>query len=259
MGNRLAGKVAVITGGARGMGEATARLFVREGANVVLADILEDEGRRLAAELKAVGGKAEFVHCDVTNPEDVRNVMSSAVRLYGKLDILFNNAGIVEPETADVASCSEEVFDRVIAVNLKGNFLGLKYAVAVMLESGGGSIINTASVTGLVGVPGMCAYAASKGGILALTKTAALDYALQGIRVNAIVPGGVDTQIGEARMAQLDSEMREAARQGLVAMQPIGRFAQPEEIAPLVLFLASDESAIVTGAVYPIDGGWTAQ
>jgi len=259
MGNRLAGKVAVITGGARGIGAATARLFVREGASVVLADILDDEGRRLAAELKAVGGKAEFVHCDVTKADDVRSVMSGAVRLYGKLDILFNNAGIVEPETADVANCSEEVFDRVIAINLKGNFLGLKYAAAEMLESGGGSIINTTSVTSLVGVPGMCAYAASKGGVLALTKTAALDYARQGIRVNAIVPGGVDTQIGEGRMTQLDPEMRVAAREMLVAMQPIGRFAQPEEIAPLVLFLASDESAIVTGAVYPIDGGWTAQ
>lgn len=259
MGSRLAGKVAVITGGARGIGAAAARLFVEEGASVVLADILHDDGRSLATELKAVGGKAEFVHCDVTNAEDVSNVMSTAVRLYGKLDTLFNNAGIVEPETADIANCSEEVFDRVIAVNLRGNFLGLKYAAAKMLESGGGSIINTASVTGLVGVPGMCAYAASKGGVLALTKTAAMDYALQGIRVNAIVPGGVVTQIGEGRMAQLDPDVRAAAQERLVAMQPIGRFAQPEEIAPLVLFLASDESAMVTGAVYPIDGGWTAQ
>ena len=235
-----------------------ATLFVREGARVVLADILDNEGRRLVAELKAVGGGAEFVHCDVSKAEDVRSVMSSAVRLYGKLDILFNNAGIVEPESADVASCSEQVFDEVMAVNLRGNFLGLKYAAAEMLKSGGGSVINTASAASLVGVPGACAYSASKGGILAFTKTAALDYALQGIRVNAIVPGGVNTRIAERR-AQLDTNAREVERQRFVAMQPIGRFAEPEEIAPLVLFLAWDESSMATGSVYPIDGGWTAQ
>jgi NAD(P)-dependent dehydrogenase (short-subunit alcohol dehydrogenase family) len=258
MSNRLLGKVAVITGGSRGIGAATARFFVKEGASVVLADTREDEGKELAAELKAAGGKTEFVRCDVTKSEDVRNVMSATVRVYGKLNVLFNNAGIVEPQTVDVANCPEEVFDKVIAVNLKGNFLGIKYAVPEMLKSGGGSIINTGSVLSLVGVAGMSAYGASKGGIAALTRVAALDYASQGIRVNCIVPGGVDTQIGEERVVEVPPEVREEAQRAFVAQMPVGRFAQPEEIAPLVVFLASDESIMVTGTICPIDGGWTA-
>lgn len=258
MAERLAGKVAVITGAARGIGAATARLFAQEGASVVLADVLEEQGKEVVAEIKKAGGKAEFVHCDVTNSGDVKNAISTAVRLYGKLDVLFNNAGIMGV-TADVANYPEEVFDRVISVNLKGYFLGLKHAIPQMIKSGRGSIINTASILGMVGLPWAAGYAAAKGGIIALTRVAALECATQGIRVNAIAPGGVDTPMIEEQLAPLPAEWREAAGQALVAMQPVGRFAKPEEIAHLVLFLASDESSIITGAIYPVDGGWTAR
>jgi len=258
MAERLAGKVAVITGAARGIGAATARLFAQEGASVVLADVLEEQGKEVATEIKKAGGKAEFVRCDVTNSDDVKNAISTAVRLYGKLDVLFNNAGIWGV-MADLANYPEEVFDRVIATNLKGYFMGLKHAIPEMLKSGGGSIINTASILGMVGLPQVAGYAAAKGGIIALTRVAALECATQGIRVNAICPGGVDTPMIAEQVASLPAELQEVAKQALVGMQPIGRFAQPEEIASLVLFLASNESSIITGAIYPIDGAWTAQ
>lgn len=258
MAERLAGKVAVITGAARGIGAATARLFAQEGASVVLADVLEEQGKEVAAEIKKAGGKAEFVRCDVTNSDDVKNAISTAVRLYGKLDVLFNNAGIMGV-MAEITNYPEDVFDRVIATNLKGYFLGLKHAIPEMLKSGGGSIINTASILGLVGLPQVAGYAAAKGGIVALTRVAALECATQGIRVNAICPGGVDTPMIAEQVASLPAGLQEVGKQALVTMQPIGRFAQPEEIALLVLFLASDESSIITGAIYPIDGAWTAQ
>jgi NAD(P)-dependent dehydrogenase (short-subunit alcohol dehydrogenase family) len=156
-----------------------------------------------------------------------------------------------------LADTPEEVFDKVIAVNLKGYFWGIKYAVPEMLKSGGGSIINTASHLALVGLPQMGAYCASKHGVAGLTKAAALDYGLRGIRVNAIAPGGTNTQIGEESTAKLSTEEQEALFKGYLSQMPVGRFAEPEEIAPLVLFLASDESAMITGAIYSIDGGWT--
>ena len=251
MAKRLAGKVAVITGAARGIGAATARLFAREGASVVLADMLEEQGKAVAAEIKKAGGKAEFVHCDVTKSNDVKNAISSAVRLYGKLDILFNNAGIIGV-TADLANYPEEDFDRVLSVNLKGYFLGLRHAIPEMLKNGGGSIINTASILGMVGSPFAAAYAAAKGGVIALTRVAALECAGQAIRVNAIAPGAVDTPMLQGQIIAMPQ-----AEQALMQMAPLGRFAQPEEVASLVLFLASDESSFITGATYPIDGGWT--
>ena len=253
MAERLAGKVAVITGAARGIGAATARLFAKEGASVVLADVLDEQGKEVAAEIKKAGGKAEFVHCDVTNSADVKNAITTAVRLYGKLDVLFNNAGIVGV-TTDLANYPEEDFDQVISVNLKSCFLGLKHAIPEMIKSGSGSIINTASILGIVGLPWMAGYGAAKGGIVALTRVAALECANQGIRVNAIAPGGVDTTMIQEQVGGLPE-----AYQALVQMEPLGRFAQPEEIASLVLFLASDESSFITGAIYPIDGGWTAR
>jgi len=252
MAERLAGKVALVTGAARGIGAATARLFAQEGASVVLVDVLEEQGKQVAAEINKAGGKAEFVYCDVTKSDDVKNAISTAVRLYGKLDVLFNNAGI-QGVTADLANYPEEDFDRVISINLKGYFLGLKHAIPEMLKSGSGSIINTASILGVVGLPWLAGYSAAKGGVIALTRVAALECANQGIRVNAIAPGVVDTAM--AREFAGEPEAYEA----MVQMQPVGRFAQPEEIASLVLLLASDESSFITGAVYTIDGGWTSR
>lgn len=253
MAGRLEGKVAVITGAASGIGAAAARLFAREGAKVVIADVLEDQGRQTAASIKGAGGEATFVKCDVTKAGDVQAALETAVQTYGRLDVVYNNAGIEGPQ-ADTANYSEADFDRVIAVNLKGVFLGIKYAVPILLRYGGGSIINTVSVAGLVGFLGLSAYNASKGGVIQLTRTAALEYAKQGIRVNAIAPGVIDTP-----MVQRLLSTQPEAYNAFVAMEPVGRFAKPEEVAQVALFLASDESSFVTGAVYTVDGGLTAQ
>ena len=214
----------------------------------------------MAAELKAMGGRAEFIRCDVTRSGDVQNVMATAVRLFGGLNILFNNAGMISPSRYDIANCPEELFDRIMAVNLKGYFLGIKHAVPEMIKSGGGSIINTGSIASLVGVAGTGAYCVSKGAVLSLTRVAALDYGRQGIRVNAIAPGVVDTPLYETgSMKDLSPEKRQEIFKSIVATQPIPRVIRPDEVAYLVLFLASDESAMITGAIYPIDGGLTAQ
>jgi NAD(P)-dependent dehydrogenase (short-subunit alcohol dehydrogenase family) len=256
MGNRLEGKAAVITGGARGIGAATARLFVQEGASVVIADLLEQEGRTVVDELKSSGGKAEFVRCDVTKSDEMKNVMSTAARLFGKLDVLFNNAGIVH-DIADIANVPEETYDKVMAVNAKGCFLGIKHAVPEMLKCGGGSIINTGSTTSVTAVPGVGAYCVSKHAVLGLTRLAAMDYAKKGIRVNIIIPGIVDTPIHRTIGQDRSTDDLAERFKGFLAMQPISRFIKPEEVAYLVLFLASDEASMITGGVYPVDGGWT--
>lgn len=257
MSDRLAGKVAVITGGARGIGAATARRFVNEGASVVITDILEPEGKEVADELKALGGRAEFVRCNVANSDEVKNVISTAVRLYGKLNILFNNAGVVTPQLWDVANCPEDVFDKVMAINVKGYYLGIKHAIPEMIKNGGGSIINTGSTTSLVGVAGTSAYCVSKGAVLSLTRVAALDYAKWGIRVNAIAPGVVETPIYGEGMQGLSPEERNEQFKAFVSTQPINRVIRADEVASLVLFLASDEASMITGSIYPVDGGFT--
>lgn len=246
----------MITGGSRGIGAATARLFVKEGADVVIADILEKEGTALGDELKGTGGNAAFVRCDVTRSDEMKHVMTSAVARFGKLDILFNNAGIVN-DMVDIASYPEEIFDRVMAVNAKGCFLGIKHAVPEMLKTGGGSIINTGSTMSMVAFPSVGPYVVSKHAIIGLTRLAALDYADKGIRVNAIVPGAVDTPIHQTVKTDLPPEELEENARMFLSRQPISRWITAEEIAPMVLFLASDESCMATGGIFPVDGGWT--
>jgi len=249
---KLDGKVAVVTGAASGIGRATANLFASEGAKVVLADWDERQGSRVADELREAGHDAVFVRVDVSRPEDVEGMISTAVERYARLDVLFNNAGI-EGEQAPTADCTLENWERVINVNLKGVFLGMKYGIPAMLKGGGGAIINNASVAGIVGFAGIPAYCASKGGVIQLTKAAALEYAKQGIRVNVICPGVIWTPMVERFTAQSDE-----TRKALESLEPVGRFGTPEEVARLALFLASDDSAFCTGAPFIVDGGFVA-
>ncbi|WP_019925374.1 SDR family NAD(P)-dependent oxidoreductase [Nocardia sp. BMG111209] len=246
-GGRLAGKVAVITGAGSGIGRASALLFAREGAKVVCADISGRE-EKTAAE---IGAAAIGVRVDVANSVAVQGMIAAAVDTFGRLDILFNNAGF-SGEPAPLAEIGEDAFDAVVAVNLKGVFLGMKYAIPAMLAAGGGSVINNASASGLVGWKSLAVYSASKGGVVQMTKSAALDYAKQGIRVNAICPGM--TWTGLAGGAE-DS----APPAGMVPPQPLNRWGMPNESATAALFLAGDESSFITGAAIPVDGGYVAR
>jgi NAD(P)-dependent dehydrogenase (short-subunit alcohol dehydrogenase family) len=252
----LDGKVAIITGAASGMGRATALLFAREGAKVVAADVDVAGGRQTVAHIEDGGGTACFVPTDVARAADVERLVQTAVATYGRLDILFNNAGIEGEVGVPTADCSEENWDRIMAVNLKGVFLGMKYAIPELIRGGGGVIISTASLAGLVGVPGMPAYTAAKGGVVQLTKAAALEYAAQNIRVNCICPGAVTT----AMTARIAEQRRERDMERPVRpANPMGRAADPEEIARVALFLASDASSYMTGVALPVDGGSYAQ
>ena len=249
---RVENKVALVSGGAGGMGAAEAKLLAREGAKVVIGDILEEEGRRTEAEINEAGGECFFVRLDVTSAADWERAVAAAVARFGKLDILVNNAGIVARGVLEDSSSQE--WDRVMEVNAKGVFLGTKAAIPEMRRAGGGSIINTSSISGLVGQDAIQpVYNASKGAVRIFTKAAAVQYAKEGIRVNSVHPGAVDTPMAEARLA--DPELQRQAD----ARIPLGRTAQPEEIAYGVLYLASDESSFVTGSELVIDGGYTAQ
>ena len=253
---RLEGKVALITGGARGMGAAEAKLFSREGAKVVIADILEDEGRQTEAEINETGGDDIFSKLDVSQQSDWDAAIERTVEQFGKLDVIVNNAGIASGFT--IEETTVEHWDQIMDVNAKGVFLGTKAAIAQMLsQDGGGSIINISSVSGMIGQKGVsAAYNASKGAVRIFTKSAAVQYASDGIRVNSIHPGGTVTP-----MTQQVWQGSEIDDDGFVLAPeiPLGRAAKPEEIAYGALYLASDDSSYVTGAELVIDGGVTAR
>ena len=249
---RLKGKVALITGGARGQGAAEARLFAKEGARVVIADILDDAGGKVAAEIGESGGDAAYVHLDVTSEDEWREAVAETVARYGRLDVLVNNAGIWRGGTVEETSVEE--WDLIMDVNARGVFLGTKVAIAEMRKAGGGSIINISSTAGLVGSPRSTAYTASKGAVRLLTKATAVQYGKDGIRANSIHPGPIDTDM--AVQIWPDEKGRAASAS---ARTVIGRMGTPEDIAYGALYLASDESSFVTGSELVIDGGITAQ
>ncbi len=249
MAGRLRDKVALITGGAGGIGRAAARRFCAEGARVVLVDARADAARAAAEEL---GGAAAFFVADVSRAAEVEAMIAFAEERFGCLHVLFNNAGVFPEEDGSVLDTPEEVFDRVLAVNLKGVFLGCKYGIPALLRAGGGSIVNTASFVALMGsATSQSAYTASKGGVLALTREIAVEFARSGVRANALCPGPVDTPLLRALLAD------PAARARRLVHLPMGRLAQPEEVAEAALFLASDESSYVTGTAFLVDGGAT--
>ena len=251
---RLADKVALITGGTSGMGRATAVLFAQEGARVAITGRNEARGREVLEEIEQAGGTAIFFRSDVRFAEDCRRAVEETLQAFGRLDILFNNAGVLYANT--VLDCTEEEWDLTLDTNLKGTYLMSKFALPTMIAQGSGVIINNASGWGLVGGDAAAAYCASKGGVVLLTKAMAIDHARQGIRVNCICPGDVDTP-----MLPEDAQrrgMKWEAYLASAANRPMGRIGKPEEIAKAVLFLASDDSSFVTGAVLAVDGGGTA-
>ena len=248
---RLRDKVAVVTGAASGIGRASALLFAREGARVVLADIQEAEGRGAVEAIGTAGGQATFVCCDVSRSAEVETLFAATRAAYGRLDVLFANAGVPGFATR-LADISETRWRRILDVNLTGVFLCLKHGIPLLAEAGGGSAILTASIGGLAAFPGSAAYSAAKGGIIALARTAAVEYADRGVRVNAICPGYIDTPLVGRRLGATD---RAALVAKLATDVPLGRMGTPEDIARLALFLASDESAYVTGLAIPVDGG----
>jgi NAD(P)-dependent dehydrogenase (short-subunit alcohol dehydrogenase family) len=247
----LQGKIALITGGASGIGRATARLFAREGAPVAIADNNEAAGRAVAAEIAANGGRAIFERVDVTSADDCERAVRQTLNAFGGLHILFNNAGIIR--RASVVELSEADWDRVMAVNVKGVFLMSKCAIPAMARSGGGSIINTASGWGLAAGPRAAVYCASKAAVVLLTKAMAIDHGTQGIRVNCVCPGDTDTPMLAEEAQQLGQPSGEFLAEA--ASRPLRRIGQPEDIAAAVLYLASDAASFVTGTSLVVDGG----
>jgi NAD(P)-dependent dehydrogenase (short-subunit alcohol dehydrogenase family) len=257
MPGRVEGKVALVTGGASGIGRATALTFAREGAKLVIADMNEEGGQQTSHMITEKGGEAIFVRTDVSQAVEVQALISQAVETYGRLDCAHNNAGIsgfgiAGDSYALTAEYPEERWHQVIAVNLTGVWLCMKYELQQMLTQGGGAIVNTASVAGLIGSRGLAAYVASKHGVVGLTKTAALEYAQQGIRVNCVCPGVIQTPMTARALS-------DPALQAQITARPMGRVGAPEEVAEAVVWLCSDAASFVTGHTMTVDGGYVAQ
>jgi NAD(P)-dependent dehydrogenase (short-subunit alcohol dehydrogenase family) len=254
MAGLLDGKSALITGGGGGIGRATALAFAREGARVAVADVAVEAARETVAQVNAAGGQAISLSGEVTRDAEVRAMVEGVVGAYGRLDCAFNNAGIagyqVDAGGKKTADWSEEAFDRMIAVNLKGVWLCMRHELKQMELQGGGAIVNTGSIAGLIGLPTSSAYVAAKHGVLGLTKTAALEYAEGNIRVNAVCPGFIKTRMTEDTMRRRG--------EAILAQVPLRRMGNPEEIAEMVVWLCSDRASYVSGAAYNVDGGWMA-
>jgi NAD(P)-dependent dehydrogenase (short-subunit alcohol dehydrogenase family) len=254
MAGLLDGKSALITGGGGGIGRATALAFAREGARLAVADVMAEAARETVALVNAAGGQAISLAGDVTQDADVRSMTEVLISTYGRLDCAFNNAGIagwqVDAAGKKTAEWSEEAFDRMIAVNLKGVWLCMRYELPQMQAQGGGAIVNTGSIAGLAGLPTSSAYVAAKHGVVGLTKTAALEYAEANIRVNAVCPGFVKTRMTEDTMRRRG--------EAILGQVPLRRMGNPEEIAEMVVWLCSERASYVSGAAYNVDGGWMA-
>ncbi len=250
MAGLVAGKVALVTGGGSGIGRQACLVFCREGAQVVVSDVTVEGGEETLSLIKQAGGEAAFIKADVAQAAEVEALVAKTVEAYGRLDCAYNNAGIAG-RTARVAEDTEENWERILSINLKGVWLCLKYEIAHMLKQGGGAIVNTASGAGLIGVRRTGAYVASKHGVVGLTKTAALEYAKANIRVNAVCPGPIDTPMLRGASERVIDAM--------AAAQPNGRLGQPQEIAEAVVWLCSDAASFVTGHPMPVDGGYVAQ
>jgi NAD(P)-dependent dehydrogenase (short-subunit alcohol dehydrogenase family) len=248
---RFAGKVAFVTGAGSGIGRATAVAFAREGAGVVVADRAAQSTQETARMIDALGGQALAVTCDVTRTDDVRGALDKTIETFGRVDFAFNNAGVEQPGMP-AADLTEAGWDRIVDVNLRGVFLCMKHQIPLMLEQGGGVIVNTSSGAGVKGIAGQAAYCAAKFGVVGLSKAAALDYAKSNIRINAVCPGIIETPMMD-RFSGGTSEGRER----VIALEPVGRMGRPEEIAAAVLWLCSDASAFVVGHALVIDGGQT--
>jgi NAD(P)-dependent dehydrogenase (short-subunit alcohol dehydrogenase family) len=253
MAGELEGKIALVTGAGSGIGRESALAFGASGAQVMVSDVVVEGGEETVGQIKAAGGEARFMRADVSQRAEVEALIRQTVEIYGRVDCAHNNAGI-EGDMAPTADCTETNWDRTIAINLKGVWLCMKYEIPQMLDQGGGVIVNTSSVAGLVGFVNLPAYVATKHGVAGLTRTAALEYAQQGIRVNAVCPGVIRTPMID-RIVGGDAE----AEAQFTALEPVGRMGSPAEVARAVVWLCTDAASFVTGVAMPVDGGFVAQ
>jgi NAD(P)-dependent dehydrogenase (short-subunit alcohol dehydrogenase family) len=253
MAEDMKGKVALVTGGGSGIGRGAAFAFARKGAAVAVADVVGEAAEETVRRIRGDGGKALSIRCDVSKSSEVKAMVDKTVETLGRLDYAFNNAGIIGSITP-IVDYGEEEWDRVLAIDLKGVWLCMKYEIPIMLNQGGGVIVNTGSVSGLIGSPGFSAYTAAKHGVVGLTKTVALEYAKSGIRVNAVCPGGIRTEMLE-QIIKMVPESEQAYKDA----HPIGRMGRAEEVAEAVIWLCSDAASFMTGSSLVIDGGYTAQ